>query len=143
MASVIGDSAGARRLVRALQNGATEIDRTERSFRRSVDRSECRGTFGLAERAFRSLQGQRTDRLEHRLRDLATAIEQHAVWVDDTERELHDLERRIRSWATSHPPSDDPTHTGPDASLIHYWPSPLSFEWRDLAARLRAYGAWF
>ena len=143
MASVIGDSAGARRMGRALRNGSSEIDRIEGKFRRAVDASECRGAFGFAERTFRSFQSQRTNGVEFRMNDLATAVERHATWVDDTERELHDLERRIRRWAAAHPPSDDPTHVGPDASLIRYWPASLSFEWRDLAARLRAHGAWF
>lgn len=140
---MIGDSAGARRMGRALRNGSGEIDRVEHSFQRAVDGSVSQGVFGLAERAFRSLQSQRTNGLEHQMNDLAAALDRHAAWVDETERELRDLERRIRRWAAAHPRGNDPTSSAPNASLIQYWPAPLSFQWRDLAARLRAHGAWF
>jgi len=142
--SSVGDSEGARRLSRTIRNGAGELDNVERMFRRALDRSESRGgAFALAQVLFRGTQIASVNRVEQQMRDLALPIQRHAEWVDSTEDELSDLERRIRQWAATNPESDDPTVSGPDASLIRYYPAPLSFEWRDLASRLRAYGAWF
>jgi len=153
MASKIGDSAGSRRLARALRNGSDALDRAQRDFRREIDRSDNRGRFHLAQLAFRSAQDLRGNLVERQMDTAASAISEHAKWVEDTEHELKDLERRIRNWAAANPAPTEQVadvvgavvsaKSGPDASLITYWPPHLSFEWRDLASRLRAHGAWF
>ena len=143
MASRVGDASGARRLGRALDGGAGELGRIERELDRAVSGSSCRGGFigeqARRVRALATLGGS----VERRMRETAVVVRRHAEWVEETERELRDLERRIRFWAATHPAGDDPLSVEPDASLITYWPAPLSFEWRDLAARLRAHGVWF
>lgn len=75
------------------------------------------------------------------LLSLASDLDAHAEWIRETIRELEGLERRIRVWADANPPM--PEVPGPDASLITWWPSYCSFDWRVLARRLWAAGAYF
>ena len=143
MASLVGDADGSMRYERILRDAASVLDDVQHDLRRAEGSSvsTSSGIAGLA----RNLQQRfsRSGRVEWDLRSLATAVGHHAQWVVDTENELRDLERRIRWWAQTHPPSDDPLSSEPDASLIHYWPPHLSLDWRELARRLRAHGAWF
>jgi hypothetical protein len=97
----------------------------------------------VASRYRNSVRDQRhlAEHIANVVRDLARALARHAEWIREREAELRSLEARIRHWAACHPPN--PADPFPDASLITYWPAPLSSEWDDLAARLRANGAYF
>ena len=143
MSSLVGDSGGSSRYATKLRNAAGAIDDAQRGLRNARSRSLSQGSFvARIDRTIRSGMG-RSDRVERDLRTLSSVVSSHSAWVIETENELRNLETRIRNWVAQHPVSVDPAAVGPDASLVTYWPSHLSFEWRDLAARLRAHGAWF
>jgi len=142
VASRIGDSDGARRLATSLRNGSYGLQDAAAALRRSMANSTSRSGFNSAEGSGESSSGDASRRLSERMDDLSSVLRNHADWVEATEQELRSLEWRIRNWATAHPAAGDPLDATPNASLIRYWPYHLSFEWRDLNARLRAYGVY-
>lgn len=134
---------------------ASAVEELARTYRREAQRIEdlagrvshrSRRTHWVGKRAHRSRSlieraGRDVGDAAQELRSMAKNLDAHARWVRDTIAELEDLERRIRWWASAHPP--DPTTPGPDASWIGWWPGRHEFAWRDLASRLWSAGAWF
>lgn len=137
----LGDASAVERLANLYDNAASDLARIGRERAREIDGADWQAP---AAQRYRSAAHRRTgdcDRNANEMQDMARSLRQHARWIRETEAELRNLERRIRSWAASHPPN--PADPAPDASLITWWPASLSPDWRSLAARLRANGAHF
>jgi hypothetical protein len=141
MASPIGDAAQVERLATMFESAADEVVRTGRARASRLGHAswQSAGADRCRQRAANRAHACEDEARE--MQDLARALRRHANWIRETESELRDLERRISSWAAVHPAN--PTDPAPDASLIAWWPPPLDPAWRDLAARLRANGAYF
>ena len=142
MASRVGDSEGARRLAKALADGSSRMSAASHSYDQAVAHSSSAGMFHVAENVAALMFSIRVKSLNDRVDRMWRVVKHHEYWVEATERELRNLEWRIRNWMSAHPPSSDPTDLSPDASIVGYLPPSLSFEWRDVHARLKAHGVW-
>lgn len=141
MANPIGDPDAVQQLADLYHREAKRIDAVSASAVSALADVEWVGRRAAATR-----ERVRTRHFEivaqvAELRSLARSLEAHAHWMRTTIRELRELESRIRLWASNNPPS--PERVGPDSSLIGVYPPDCSFEWRQVAGRLRAAGAVF
>ncbi len=141
MASPIGDAAAVDRLAGLFDRAAQELVDLTRTRARRIEGAEWQSPGADRYRRVTVDRVRECERQAVELQDLARCLRRHAAWVRQTEGELRDLERRIRAWAAAHPPN--PADPAPDASLITWWPASMDPAWRDLAARLRANGAYF
>ncbi len=141
MANPIGDPEAVQRLAELYQREARRIDEVSASAVTALSDLEWVGRRATSTRErVRSRHSEVVAQVAE-LRSLARLLEAHAHWMRATIRELRELERRIRLWASNHPPS--PERVDPDSSLIGVYPADCSLEWRRVAARLRAAGAVF
>lgn len=141
MANPIGDPEAVEQLADLYHREARRIDEVSASAVSALADLEWVGRRATSTRErVRSRHSEITAQVAE-LRSLARSLEAHAGWMRATIRELRDLEQRIRQWASNNPPS--PERVGPDSSLIGVYPPDCSFEWRQVAARLRAAGAIF
>lgn len=141
MASAIGDAHQVEHVANVFDEAARELVHVGRDQASNLENAQWQAPVADRERSSAREQRSRAEQAGQDLLDIARALRRHATWIRERESELRSLEARIRAWAAAHPP--DPTSPLPDASLITYWPPPLSTEWEDLASRLRANGAYF
>ncbi len=141
MTNPIGDPDAVQRLADLYHREAKRIDGISASAVQALADLEWVGRRAtLTRERVRSRHTEVTAQVAE-LRSLGRSLEAHAQWMRVTIRELRDLEQRIRTWASSHPPAPD--RVGPDSSLIGAYPPDCSLEWRAVAARLRSAGAVF
>jgi hypothetical protein len=142
MASPIGDAEAVDRCARAFQRGAERLHELGDGEVGSFNHASWRGP--RADRS-RHLARERREQLRRsavELQQVADQLRRHASWIRQREDQLRRLERRIRQWALAHPHRPDQPWRA-DASLIRWWPPPMSEEWEQLSTRLRSHGAVF
>jgi hypothetical protein len=141
VASWIGDAHQVERVAGAYDDAAHEIAHIGRQRESEIERADWEAPSADRHRSAARERRRACEHAANEMQEVARALRRHAAWIRERESELRSLEARIRAWAAAHPPN--PADPFPDASLITYWPPPLSPDWESLAARLRANGVYF
>lgn len=141
MSNPIGNAGEVEDLAARLRSDAAELQQLHQQAMNELNSVEWRGRRADRARAAAREGSVEVDRQAAELNRLSSVLNAHADWIRATQRELRNLEDRIRRWAASHPP--DPNRPGPDSSLVGRFPGDCDPEWRQLARRLEGHGARF